>query len=169
MKTQELFSILEQYSEKALHFEYEANKFVSANYHITEVKHIKVESVDCGAQKDSWSETIIQLWESPLEENKTDYMSVLKALGILKKVGKMRSYDLESEVKFEYSNNSFHTAQLFVNDYQIENQKLIFSLGVKKTDCKAKELCGVQEPVVGTFEKAEETVQSCCTPNSGCC
>lgn len=169
MKTQELFSILEQHQDKSLLFEYSSNKFVGANYHITEVKHIKVDSVDCGAQTDAWNETIIQLWESPLEIHKTKYMSVLKALGILKKVGKMKSYDLDSEVKFEYSNTTFHTAQLFVNDFKIENEKLIFQLGVEKTDCKAKELCGVPEAVVNTLDKAKETVEACCTPDGNCC
>jgi hypothetical protein len=169
MKTQELFSILEQHQDKSLLFEYSSNKLVGANYHITEVKHIKVDSVDCGAQTDAWNETIIQLWESPLEIHKTKYMSVLKALGILKKVGMMKSYDLDSEVKFEYSNTTFHTAQLFVNDFKIENEKLIFQLGVEKTDCKAKELCGVPEAVVNTLEKAKETVEACCTPDGNCC
>ncbi|MFT4781553.1 MAG: hypothetical protein ACJAZK_000093 [Psychroserpens sp.] len=167
MKTLELFSILEQHQDKTLLFEYTSNKFIGANYHITEVKHIKVDSVDCGAQTDSWNETIIQLWESPLERNRTKYMSVLKALAILKTVGKMRSYDLASEIKFEYSNASFHTAQLFVNEFKIEENKVIFQLGTKKTDCKAKELCGVPEMAIDRLEK--ETVEVCCDPSSNCC
>jgi hypothetical protein len=169
MKTQELFSILEQYQDKTLQFEYASNKFVSANYHITEVKHIKVDSVDCGAQTDSWNETIIQLWESPLEINKTKHMSASKAFEILKKVGEMKSYDLNSEVKFEYSNTSFHTAQLFVNDFKVDNNNVIFQLGIEKTDCKAKELCGVPEVVVNTLEKAKDAVETCCTPDGNCC
>tara|TARA_B100000809_G_C15088580_1_gene512348 strand:- start:133 stop:642 length:510 start_codon:yes stop_codon:yes gene_type:complete len=169
MKTQDLFRVLEQYQDKSLLFEYKANKFVGANYHITEVKHIKVDSVDCGAQTDSWNETIIQLWESPLEKEKTEHMSVLKALGILKTVGKKKSYDLDSEVKFEYSNTSFHTAQLFVNDFKIENNTLTFQLAIEKTDCKAKELCGIPEVVINTSEKTKDTVDACCDPNSNCC
>lgn len=169
MKTQELFSVLEQYQDKILLFEYTAHKFVGANYHITEVKHIKVDSVDCGAQTDSWNETIIQLWESPLEKNKTEYMSVSKALNILKMVGKKKSYDLDSEVKFEYSNASFHTAQLFVNDFNIENDTLTVQLGIEKTDCKAKELCGIPEVLINTSEKAKDTVDANCDPNSNCC
>ena len=76
-------------------FEYAPNLLVGANYHITEVKHITVDSVDCGAQTDSWKETIIQLWESPNELGKTEFMSAYKALAILKKVGKMKSYVTE--------------------------------------------------------------------------
>ena len=169
MNTQELFSVLEGNKDKVLHFEYAPNKFVAANYHITEVKHITVDAVDCGAQSDSWKETIVQLWESPLEKGKTEHMSVLKALGILNKVGKMKPYVLESEVKFEYSNASFHTAQLFVADVEVQDNNLIFKLAVEKTDCKAKELCGVPEKVVEFAESVAEKVESCCAPSSGCC
>ena len=76
MKTQELFNILEQNQDKSLLFEYAPKQLVGANYHITEVKHLTIDSVDCGAQTDAWKETIIQLWESPLERGKTEYMTV---------------------------------------------------------------------------------------------
>lgn len=169
MKTQELFSILESNTNKTLLFEYAEGAFVSANYHITEVKHIAIDSVDCGAGTDSWNETIVQLWESPLEKLKTEYMTVLKALGILKKVGKMQPYVADAEVKFEYSNDTFHTAQLFVDDFEIRGNNLIFKLAVKKTDCKAKEVCGVPEKIVAFAEDIAEKVESCCSPSSGGC
>ena len=82
MKTQELFEVLEANKDKSLLFEYTSNQLVGANYHITEVKHIKIDSVDCGAQTDAWNETIIQLWESPSEIGKTEYMNTYKALRI---------------------------------------------------------------------------------------
>ena len=76
--------------DKSLLFEYTPGLFVGANYHITEVKHISIDSVDCGARTDAWKETIIQLWESPNELDKKEFMSVYKALAILNKVGKMK-------------------------------------------------------------------------------
>ena len=160
MKTQEFLEVLQNNQDKSLLFEYAPNQLVAANYHITEVKHITVDSVDCGAQTDSWKETVIQLWESPSELGKTEFMSTFKALAILKKVGKMKTYVTDAEVKFEYGNATFHTAQLFVNDFEIRGTNLIVKLGVTKTDCKAKELCGVEEPTETT---------SCCSPSSGCC
>lgn len=165
MKTQELFKLLEQNQDKALLFEYAPKQLVGANYHITEVKHLTIDSVDCGSQTDFWKETIIQLWESPKEIGKTEYMSVYKALAILKKVGKMKPYSLDSEVKFEYSNALFHTAQLFVNDYEIIGQNLIVKLAIEKTDCKAKETCGVAEVTTSEASKLEP----CCSPDGNCC
>lgn len=166
MKTQEFFSLLEQQQDKALLFEYASNLIVGANYHITEVKHITIDAVDCGSQTDNWKETIVQLWESPYEIGKTEYMSVYKALAILKKVGKMKPYALDAEIKFEYSNANFHTAQLFVNNIEIKNNMLIVKLAIEKTDCKAKELCGVPEKVLQTANEASEP---CCSPEGNCC
>lgn len=164
MTTQELFSLLKEHQNKSLLFQYAPQQLVGANYHITEVKHIKIDSVDCGAQTDSWNETVIQLWESPSELGKTEYMTAFKALGILNKVGKMKPYDGASEVKFEYSNSLFHTAQLFVTDFEISGNNLVMNLAIEKTDCKAKELCGLPEPTT-----AVETASSECSPGSGCC
>ena len=163
MKTQEFLQLLETHKNTSLLFEYTPERLVGANYHITEVKHITVDSVDCGAQTDAWKETIIQLWESPSEIGKTEYMSSYKALAILKKVGTMKAFDLDSEVKFEYGNSIFHTAQLFVNDYEIRNNNLLFKLAIEKTDCKAKETCGIPEAVEAEAEDA------CCAPGGGCC
>jgi len=165
MKTQEFFNLLEQHKNKSLLFEYAPNKLVGANYHITEIKHVLIDSVDCGAQTDAWKETIIQLWESPNEIDKTEYMSVYKAMAILKKVGKMKPYNLDAEVKFEYSNTTFNTAQLFVNDFEISGNDLIAKLAIEKTDCKAKSTCGVSDEK----ELVLANDDPCCSPDGNCC
>ena len=158
MNTQELLSILQDHSDKSLLFEYEENAFVGANYHITEVKNIIVDSVDCGSGTDYWKETVIQLWESPKEKGKKEFMTASKALAILSKVHQIKPMDLGAEVKFEYSNSSFHTAQLFVAHHSFSDQRLILKLSINQTDCKAKETC--ETPV-------KEEV--CCSPESDCC
>ena len=168
MKTRAFLNLLSEHTDKALLFEYAPAKFVGANYHITEVKHISIDSVDCGSGTDAWKETHIQLWESPLEKGKTEFMSVMKANGILNKVGLMKKYVPDAELKIEYSNPSFHTAQLFVNDFEIQKEKLIIKLAIRKTDCKAKSVCGVSEMVVDVAEKVTTQNESCCTSDDCC-
>lgn len=162
MTTSKFLSILENHKDKSLIFEYQPEKWVPANYHITEVKNITIDAVDCGARADSWKETIIQLWESPSEIGKTEFMTAQKALGILNKVDGMRTMERNAEIKFEYGNDSFHTAQLFVSDFSYDDQKLILSLVVEKTDCKAKDECEV--PVSANIKE-----EACCSPEGGCC
>ncbi len=161
MKTSQFLNTLKEHQDKSLLFQYAPGQLVGANYHITEVKNIAIESVDCGAGTDAWNETIVQLWESPSEIGKTEYMTAYKALGILNKVNRMRAMDQEAELKIEYSNALFHTAQLFVNDFTIQDSQLIANLAIRQTDCKANETCGVPEPVSAEAE-------ACCE-GSGCC
>ena len=152
---------LSAHTDKELLFEYAPGLLVGANYHITEVKAVSVDSVDCGGQADSWDETIIQLWESPEELGKKDYLTACKALEILQRVSKIKAFKLPSVVKLEYSNAQFHTANLDVKSVKETDTQLIFKLYVESTDCKAKELCGVPEPVGVSGET--------CTPGGGCC
>ena len=161
MNTKELLNLLDEHRNKSLLFEYRKDQLVGANYHITEVKNVTVDSVDCGSATDYWKETVIQLWESPDELDKTEFMTVHKALSILDKVNRIKPMDLSAEVKFEYSNDGFHTAQLFVDDYSYTENRLMLSLAVNKTDCKARENCGA----------AVEEVQSevCGGPEAKCC
>ena len=162
MKTNEFLSLLEQHPNKELLFEYAPDKLVKANYHITEIKNITVDSVDCGAGIDFWKETVIQLWESPEEIGKQDFMNSHKALEILSRVDRIKPMEKEVEVKFEYSNDTFHTAQLFVNSYSIKDEQLVLHLGINQTDCKAKDTCGIPS-------KIEVVSENSCSPDSGCC
>jgi len=161
MKTNEFLSILKNNPNKSLLFEYSPGALVGANYHITEVKNVTVDAVDCGANTDFWKETIIQLYEKAEEKDNRTYMSAYKALSILNKVDKIKPMERDVEVKFEYSNANFHTAQLYVNSYQVTGKNLVFQLGIAPTDCKAKETCGIEEPAKAAAEA--------CAPGSGCC
>ncbi len=161
MNTSDFITLLAEHQGKSLLFEYTPGMLVGTNYHITEVKHTTIDAVDCGGNTDAWKETIIQLWESPSELGKPDYMSAYKALGILKKVGTMKAYDMDAPVKIEYGNTMFHTAHLHVNDFEVKEGQLILKLAVQPTDCKAKETCGVPETA-----QVEDTS---CAPGSGCC
>ena len=162
MKTKEFLDIIENHLEKELVFEYAPTKWVGTNYHITEVKHITIDSVDCGAQTDAWQETVVQLWESPIEIGKRTYMKTHKANEIFKRVDGIKPLLLDTEIKFEYGNKSFHAAQLKVNDFEVIDNKLVMKLHTYKTDCKAKSECNPVQKVV-------KQVTECCAPASGCC
>lgn len=162
MNTQTFLNTLENHKDKELLFQYAPNLLVGANYHITEVKHVTIDSVDCGAQTDSWKETIVQLWESPTELGKRDFMTAGKAMQIFDKVGSMKPYNLNSVVKIEYGNATFHAAQQFVKNIEVKEDQVIVELTLDEVGCKANELCGVPEVEL-------QTADACCAPSSGCC
>ena len=161
MKTSEFLDLLKEHSGKSLHFEYTPGKRVGNHYHITEVKNVQIDAVDCGGRADQWSETVIQLWESEAEAGKDKPMSAYKAQSILNRVHGVRPMQLDAVVKFEYGIDAFHTAQLPVQAAYFNENELLIQLKPDITDCKAKDACGVPEPA--------EAAQGACQPGSGCC
>ncbi len=162
MKTQTFLTILKQHLNKELLFEYAPDTFVKANYHITEIKNLSIESVDCGGTSNSWKETIVQLWESPLEIGKRTYMTVSKAVEIFERVDSIKPLLLDTELKIEYGNSSFHTANLVVNSIAENDKSIIVKLHSDTTQCKASDSCCTQDK--------EEINAACCTPaESNCC
>ncbi len=157
MKTNELYQVLKRNGMKPLLFEYATNVLVGTNYHLTEIKNVAIESVDCGAVSHTWKETVMQLWENPLELGKTSYMTCEKILSIIEKVNATRAMDFETELKVEYGNKVFHTTQLTVKRIIETEQYVLVKLATEKTKCKAPELCGAPEE------------ENTCAPNSGCC
>ena len=162
MKTREFIELLEQNPGKSLLFEYRHGETVAPDYHITEIKNVSIDSVDCGAGTDFWRETILQLWESPVEKESRTYMSSYKAMSIINKVDKIKPLHKDAVIKFEYGNEAFHTAQLPVMGVEIGAQQLRIKLVPDITDCKAKSDCGIPE------EAAAASVSNC-NPSSGCC
>lgn len=162
MKTNEFLNTLKANQHLPLIFSYRPEKNIAPGYHITEVKNIAVDAVDCGGNTDMWNETVIQLWEVPESAPEDRYMTALKALGILNKVAQLRPMDKDAEVKFEYSNADFHTSQMSVSGIHIGEKSLVVQLYSDPTDCKAKSDCGVKEPAMASQE-------ACCEPGSGCC
>ena len=163
MKTQEFLNELKENNQKALLFEYQENKFAGTNYHLTEVKNVTFESVDCGGKLNDWKESHIQLWESPTEVGKEYYITTNKALAILERVNDIKPLWLETEVKVEFGNAEFHTSVLSIDSIISDDNKMIIKLFENKTQCKAQEICGVS---------AEDTVEEplgSCAPGSGCC
>lgn len=163
MNVNELLSILRKNNKKELLFKYAENKFAGTNYHLTEVKNVTFETVDCGGNVNDWRETHIQLWESPTEIGKEYYITTDKAVAILERVHSIRSLWLETEVKVEFGNTDFHTSVLSVENVISDANTVTIKLYANKTECKALDTCGVSEEVAN---KQEET--ACCT-DSGCC
>ncbi|MDO1501950.1 DUF6428 family protein [Winogradskyella maritima] len=164
MRLDTFLDLLKSNPSKQLRFSYSPEQFVNADYHITEVKHVLIETVDCGAQQHQWRETVIQLLEADTMDLPitTSEMTCFKALGILNKVGKLKPFTMNSEVKFEYGNPSFHTAQLTIGEVSYSENSIIVHLGSTATDCKAKDICGIEAP-------KEEPQAMCCEPSSNCC
>lgn len=76
-----------------------------AGYHITEFKFARVTGLDCGANVESWTETILQIWD--VEDSVTgERMTVDKLLGIAGHVVRKAVAEVSSRLVFEVSDGT---------------------------------------------------------------
>jgi len=170
------------YPELLLQFQYAADKWVNANYHITEIKQAPITSVDCGGVMNAWTEIIVQLWE-PTEEEEGRAMQVKKALSIIDLVESKLALNPKGIVKIEFGNSEFDTRQMYPGEFKIDGDNLIINLTPDATQCKAinrggscgttetgEECCAPAQPEKRKIELINLAAdQNSCTPGSGCC
>ncbi|GGZ12534.1 hypothetical protein GCM10007049_00280 [Echinicola pacifica] len=178
MKTKEFIDLLNSQSAKVLTFEYASGMEVRADFHITEIKNVDFNTVDCGGLANQWSETHVQLWENdtlePEHQVNTD-----KALKIFEAVEKVRPTYKDTELYFEYSNPQFGLTILPVDQVQISDNRVLVVLGQSNTTCKAKDRASTDEekaaaccgtPAAPAVAKVNVRPKNqSCAPNSGCC
>ena len=158
MKTGNFLKLLEKQAGKELIFEYRNQQFVPKAYHITEVKNLQIESVDCGGFEHSDQQTVVQLWVTDTE--KADrYMTTAKAKKIFDIVESKRPMQQDAEIFFEYGDATTPTSVYKITAIEEKEGQLIVQLYVPPTECKPRQLL----QTVGIEE-------GCCTPAAkGCC
>lgn len=159
MKTDKFLELLEQNPEKALLFEYQIGQFVPKAYHITEIKNVSIESVDCGGRPHSEQQTIVQLWHNGKESG--EFMPARKAMKIFDVVDKIKPITRDTEIYFEYGNERLNTSNYKIQRVLEEDEKITFQLFVEPTACKPK----LEISEVASFKN----LPLACQPGSGCC
>src|SRR6476620_11858987 len=86
---------------------------IPRGYHLTELKAASFDTVDCGAQKNQWNETIVQLWVPEDEEN-SECMTAAKFLSIYDKVARLIPLDPTAEIRFEYGDENFPSSNIIL-------------------------------------------------------
>ena len=165
MTTKAFLELLGNNPQKELVFEYEANQFIPV-YHITEVKNIYFESIDCGGNAHEEFQTITQLWISPKDFLEKKCMTAEKALKIFNIVDKKKPLLQDTPIFFEYGDDTTATSVYQVDSVKNEINRILVKMSVPATVCKPRELLNlVQNTVQNTVEKAT----GCCGPGTGCC
>lgn len=152
MKTNEFLTLLNEKANKEVVFEYETGQYVPKAYHITEIKSVNIESVDCGGRPHSEKQTVVQLWHDGKE--KGNYMTAQKANKIFKIVDKVKPLTQDAKILFEYGNTQIRTSHFEVQEIVENDNQIILQLFVQPTVCKPK---------------FELEIAGMCEPGSGCC
>ncbi|SHJ05324.1 hypothetical protein SAMN04488096_107153 [Mesonia phycicola] len=173
MKTTEFLNVLKENTDLPVYFEYQPGDFVRTDYHLTEIKNVDFDTVDCGGVQNKWQEVHVQIWENVTPEP-NHQLTGAKVLSIFEVVNKVRETLNDAEILFEYQNQNFHKATLPVSGYELRENLLIFRLGEGFTTCKAKDRATTEEEKAqaccgSPVEVEVKTESNQCSPNSGCC
>ena len=138
MRTQDFISRLRKAPAKALVFINSNGATIHGGYHRTELKAASFDTVDCGAQKNQWNETIVQLWVHEEQEN-GEFMTAAKFLSIYDKVARLISLDVTAEIRFEYGDENFPPSDYHVEKMSENEAELRVQLRLPQTTCKARD------------------------------
>lgn len=168
MNTQAFLSGLKKSQDKPLIFDYGQGR-VNPGYHVTEIKAANVQTMDCGGQGNTWSETVLQLW-SP-QNGKEDYMSVGKFLSIYERVASQIPVVSNAELRVEYGDVGTPAISYLVRDIERGEDAVVVRLEPPTVACKGANRAVGDIPVLNTLTVLDTNSQ-CCTPSAdeeACC
>ncbi|MDO6812657.1 DUF6428 family protein [Tenacibaculum soleae] len=144
-------------SLKTIAFQLPNGQLVPNHFHVSEVGKITKNFIDCGGTVRNEEVVNFQLWEADDYDHRLHPEKLTHIIELSEKV--LNIPDLNIEV--EYQGNT-------IGKYGLDFDGTNFLLTSTKTDCLAKDNCGIpQEKPKLKFSELQQ--QNACAPNSGCC
>lgn len=110
---------------------------VPAGYHVTEVKAVTIESMDCGGKANAWRETVVQLMDGTATEARECFMTTQKFLSIYDRVAARIPVQGTAEIRFEYGNVDTPAMQYQLVSVDVQGERVVVELQVPGVMCKA--------------------------------
>lgn len=131
---------------------------VPAHFHVTEIGNIQKHFIDCGGTIRKENTVSFQLWVADDYDHRFTPEKLLKTITMSEENLGIQ----DEEIEVEYQTET-------VSKYGVIFEDGFFKLQSLKTDCLAKDNCGVpaQKPKVKLADLQKSN--TCCEPSSGCC
>lgn len=150
MKISEIKKVLPELT--AVSFKLPDGSYIPPHFHVTEVGLVTKHFIDCGGKERKETVANFQLWEADDYDHRLAPQKFLHILDLCKKV--LGDEDLDIEV--EYQQNT-------IGKFGLDFDGRDFVLKAKKTDCLAKDACGIPD------KSSKQAGSSCCASSQGCC
>ena len=153
IRLSEFDHLLRSAPHSQLRFALPDGTLVPAHFHVTEVGRVDKRFIDCGGTRREIGSCVLQVW---VAEDREHRLAAGKLSGILALAADLLAgEDLPVEVEFERG---------VVSQYPVvasESQEglLLFHLGLKHTDCLARDRCGLP---VGDSSASDRCGPGCC-------
>lgn len=112
---------------------------IPAEFHVTEVGHVVRNFIDCGGTVRRSESCLLQTWVS--EESQQHRLAAGKLSHILD-LSRQVLPSAELDVEVEYGSDP--VGQFKIDSVEENGAQIVFRLDNKKTDCLAREACGLE-------------------------
>ncbi len=141
-----------------IHFVLPNGTKIPSHFHITEVGMTTKQFTDCGNTFRISKTATFQLWTSIDFHHRLEPKKILSIINATEKM--FAGEDLDIEIEYQ---------QETIGKFGLEFNNNEFVLTNTKTDCLAKDNCGIPiEKIKAKIGEWKEKA-SCCTPESNCC
>lgn len=140
MKTAAFLTILRAHPARPVVFRHGGDS-VPSGYHLTEVKRVTYETMDCGAKTHQWDETQFELWTPPLNSLNPlrGPMPAGKLLAIIARVERELPLAGDADARIHTSLGGGVTALWDIASAAPSGGQLVVALTPDRTRCKAAE------------------------------
>jgi hypothetical protein len=116
-------------------------RLVNPGYHLTELKRVAYETMDCGGLTHRWSETQFEIWVPPLSGvlPARDHMPAAKFLAIVDRVERTLPLDGEAPARIHAAFDGQPAALYDIANVTAAEGQLWIELTPDRTRCKAAE------------------------------
>jgi hypothetical protein len=140
MKTSSFLTALRSHANLPLVFR-AGREIVSSGYHLTEVKRVLYETMDCGAMTHRWAESQFEVWVPAPADISPDrgHMPTEKFLRIIDRVETELPLNGDATARIHASFKGQPAALYDIEEVTAREGKLWIELGSDRTRCKAAE------------------------------
>jgi hypothetical protein len=154
MQLSALKATLLQHADQTVRFVLPDGVPLPAHFHVTEVGHVTRRFIDCGGKIRHLESCLLQTW---VADDDRDHRLTAGKLAKILEISRVVVPSDELDVEVEYDRDG--VGQYTIASAGADGDVLVFTLGHKKTDCLAREVCGVEPAGAGA---------ACCGTGCGC-
>lgn len=159
MNLTELKAILQANPAASVRLDLPGGGSVPAHFHLTEVGRVSKRFVDCGGVFRASESCVLQTWMTSAAHDDGHRLTAARLAMILELANPIiPSGDLPVEVEYEHG----LVSQFPLAAVTTEGGVVVLQLGLKHTDCLAKEKCGCGEDTACATE-AVPAAEACCS------
>jgi hypothetical protein len=140
MELNDVLAILKKHQDALIEIMLPSGEMIPDHFHITEVGRVQKDFIDCGGTARRTVHATLQAWTADDYDHRLKSGKLADIINISKNAVNFMDGDLPLQV--EYGED--YSVTYLVSNVEITSNGVLFVLSGNKTDCLAKDKCGVK-------------------------